>query len=543
MNSGRKFWSDKIKLVSRIIAVLIVSILLVDGIRPAFAMADEQEKQVTANLATKTIYKWTRITYDELVKMKACKDSFKAAIISERGRALMDTSYGRDMETWPMNTHQLTDKDYPGLNGLSDTMYTAQKVGLVTIERWTNDGDNGNRPMIRIKSDHNNQFLSLLYYKEKDSNTKRNYRLGFTDDPRVVGSGSNFGVSNITVWKGSYGNRYMKFQFNIPGKGDEYIFNSAVGKPFAHSNDTDYDEDDEEEDKEYSVPEKFEREQNKISDFIIYKVTEEKWSCLANDFTVNPGQLLRFNSKVYIGKDVTLTVDEDAVFTIDGLVMSDGTIKNKGTTVLQKNAVLQPLMPVEKFGKFICEKGGDLVLMEGSKMLCRDQFILDEGSTCINFGTILSVNGITMNNSYFDNRQSGFFIAGYDVYPSVFASGKRSASIGSPYTNSRKNAYIYLDYENTGNFQKKEIYKLYGKMKTVKLNGRSKFINHGCVVRNARLLKSPDSVYDNNPKENSGSEINTDNDIKIFEEFLNKEAKGIWYWREDGGVYPESYWS
>lgn len=522
MNSGRKFWSDKIKLVSRIIAVLIAGILLVDGIRPAFVMADEQEKQVTANLATKTIYKWTRITYDELVNMKARKDSFKAAIVSARGKALMDTSYGSDMETWPMNTHKLTDSDYPGLNGLADTMYTAQKVGLVTIERWTDDGDNGNRPKIRIKSDHNNQFLSLLYYDEEDSNTKRNYRLGFTDDPRVVGSGSNFCVSNITVWKGYYGNKYMKFHFNIPSKRDEYIFNNADGKPFAHSNSTDDD-----------VPNAFDSDENNISDFIIYKVTEEKWSCLARDFTVNPGQLLRFNSKVYIGKGVTLTVDEDAVFTIDGLVMSDGTIKNRGTTVLQKNAVLQPLMPAKQYGKFICEKGGDLVLMEGAKMLCRDQFILDEGSTCINFGTILSVNGITMNDSYFDNRQSGFFITGYDVYPSVFAAGSRSASIDRPYTNSWGTAYIYEHY----NYIKgKDEYELCGEMKTVKLNGRSKFINHGCVVRNARLVKSPDSVYDSNSKENSGSEINIDNTIKKFEEFLNKEIKD-WFWQEDGRVY------
>ena len=243
-----------------------------------------------------------------------------------------------------------------------------------------------------------------------------------------------------------------------------------------------------------------------------------------------------------MAKGVTLTVEEDAVLLLDGTVMYDGDIKNKGTTVLQKGAVLQSLTSSTSLGSFTCD-GGDLLVMRDAKLLCKQGFALNPGGTCINFGIILVPENFSMNNSCFENRSGGTLILGYDIYPSSFESG--SLNNYYHYSNSWQTGTISkgileerLYNKKTKQYDHLERWNLYGKIPSINIMGNSKLINQGVVKRCARINKASDAVYE---AKDSGKELNYDDYIAKLENFYDTYSRGQWYWDSKGYIKGSVY--
>ena len=174
MKRGRNFWADREWIGRKFIAVLLMGILLLESMAPVPAEAADGFE-----LSTKIIYKWKRLSYNDIDAMSEDEEC-RVAIVTRKGKALLDT--GRcDMGSFPLACRELTDTDYPGLSSDGDTLYTAQNIGLVKMKRMENDSDNDDRPKIRFQTEHNNKWLSVMKYPEKDAIMKLNYRIRHID--------------------------------------------------------------------------------------------------------------------------------------------------------------------------------------------------------------------------------------------------------------------------------------------------------------------------------------------------------------------------
>lgn len=495
------------RIAVKILSMFMISAFILQMFIPASVRAEEQKLTVM-----KKIYTWEILTYNDIQKMSRGQ-SCRVAIVTRYGNALLDT--GRcNMDSSLISCKSLNDTDYPGLaDGTFTKAYTSQNVKLMELIRSDDDKDNKNNPRIMLRSEHNGKLLGMKKYDKKDSILNRSYRFGYFDSSEYDGNNT----TKFTVWRGyNDSGTYMKFQFNLPGKTDEYVFVTKSGQLLVHSNKTD----------DYVDYEFFDSKND--SDVRMYKVTEKEWSCITTDHKVASGQVLRLDGNIYIAPGKTITVSDDAVLIINGTVMSDGTIDNRGTTIIQKNSVFQPLSSAEASGKYKSE-GGDLILMKNAKMLCKDGFVLGKGSTCINYGLLMLPQGFSMTSSCLENRKGSSLILGKEISPSIFESG--SLQSNCEYSGSRKNWYVQR-YYMVGN---ESSYYLSGSVNSGYMTENSKLINQGEINKDIHLEVSNDSVYET---KNGGKEYNRDSELKTLEDFYTKcyGGKNNWYWNANGKI-------
>ena len=539
MNSMIDFFTGRRRTGSRILAVLLVSTFVMGNITPAIvsAVGDlEQTGQMTLAAGedgdaaasgtasgeklevetTKTLYKWERVaSIDDLPK-----NDWTAALVWENNGSnyLLDTTpsgkgYVSSLKSWPIEGSRITDEKYAGLQaGVesgADEFYIAQDIDLVTMSYQGKDKDNDNKPVFWLKMDgmvkNNEKNVWLSVHNYKDRNKINSWRFIYTDNPRMDYDSSIF--SNWTAWQGSAGSNYITFRLNLKkGMADEYIYQKD-------STILNYENKDSYKD---------------APGFKIYKVTEETYSCLAKDYTVQSGQTQRLND-VYIAKDVTLTVEEDAVLLLSGVIMYDGNIVNNGTVILQEDGVLQPLTASDLLGNFTCPQG-DLLVMKGAKLLCPRGLSLSTGATCVNFGIMLVSGEFNMNNAFFENRKGGTLLLGFSIYPAGFSGGSMKSN--NTYAGSWVDGTVKENAVHGGPIPR---YYVSGKIYAANILGNSRLINCGVVNRQTRLVLSTDAVYETR---DDGKALDADEAIQNMEKYYDDcVGPTQWYWTADGRLY------
>ncbi len=167
-----------------------------------------------------------------------------------------------------------------------------------------------------------------------------------------------------------------------------------------------------------------------MGEFAMYIGTKETLSAITSDITISSGQVTSFNDYVYIQPGVTVTIEKGGVLSVSGTLFNNGAILNNGgDIVVQKNAAIDQLNIADKAGGVIACDGGDLVIFSGGfvsvgkteKFVSADTdygygFVLRNGSTCVNFGTlVVGSSGYVISGSTLDNRASANMFFDYKV--------------------------------------------------------------------------------------------------------------------------------
>ena len=167
-----------------------------------------------------------------------------------------------------------------------------------------------------------------------------------------------------------------------------------------------------------------------MGEFAMYIGTKETLSAITSDITIASGQVASFNDYVYVKPDVTITIEKGGVLSVSGTLFNNGAILNNGgDIVVQKNAVIDQLNIADKAGGVIACDGGDIVIFSGGfvsvgkteKFVSADTdygygFVLRNGSTCVNFGTlVVGSSGYVISGSTLDNRASANMFFDYKV--------------------------------------------------------------------------------------------------------------------------------
>ncbi len=193
--------------------------------------------------------------------------------------------------------------------------------------------------------------------------------------------------------------------------------------------------------------------------FVMYVGYKETLSAIRSDCTIDSGQVANYDGFVYIEPGVTVTVERGGVLSISGVLYNNGTIKNKGgDVVVQKNACIEQLCIGDGVGGVICCDGGDLVILSGGRVSVGktesyssykteygNGFVLRNGATCTNFGTlVVSCSAYVVSGATLDNRASGSMFFEYKP---------KSTYSGSLYSLSMASVASVDTYESLASYQ------------------------------------------------------------------------------------------
>ena len=161
--------------------------------------------------------------------------------------------------------------------------------------------------------------------------------------------------------------------------------------------------------------------------FRIYKGTKTTYSCLNNNFTIDPDQVLIVDSNVVITEDATLTVPEGAVLVVKkGALFVNGSLEVKGGTVLvEDGGIIMPFESKKKGCNIALYEGGTLIIRSGGKVYAgcpKDKLVTGadgayfdaySGSTIINYGLLAVGKTYFLDGSLVENHKNAKMYLGY----------------------------------------------------------------------------------------------------------------------------------
>lgn len=163
-----------------------------------------------------------------------------------------------------------------------------------------------------------------------------------------------------------------------------------------------------------------------MSEMVMYVGRQETWSAITHPITVKSGQVQNIDGYVYVEPNAGITVEPGGVLSIQGTLYNNGYIYNQGDVLLQKDASIETFRLEGGSGGVICCDGGDLILLSGARIApgwCSydatygNGFVLRNGATCTNFGTIvLQNNAYLESGAALDNRETGTVMFGYKLW-------------------------------------------------------------------------------------------------------------------------------
>lgn len=187
--------------------------------------------------------------------------------------------------------------------------------------------------------------------------------------------------------------------------------------------------------------------QDDYDNFYIYQQTEYTATAYRQDVTVGAGKTMDIGSGLWLADGMTLTVEKGAVLNVTGQFLCNGTIRNNGgTVILQPGAKVYAMAKDETLGgdAYISD-GGRLILMKDSYlMLGNSKFCdsagsasyptgirMENGATCVNFGTLIAPHGILLNDSQLLNRAEGRVYCGLEYPKSLLSTFVKEVNLGN----------------------------------------------------------------------------------------------------------------
>ena len=150
-------------------------------------------------------------------------------------------------------------------------------------------------------------------------------------------------------------------------------------------------------------------------EFRIFLGTEHAVPTLSENFTVQADQITTLGRPLYyIPKGVTLTVENEGVLSVDGMLLNDGEIvvKDGGLLILKDGAKVMPLTKYDNDCGKITSSGS--VVVEEDALLCGGALngIRILGGGVVNYGILAAEDFYVSENYAIENRGDGWVFAG-----------------------------------------------------------------------------------------------------------------------------------
>ncbi len=273
------------------------------------------------------------------------------------------------------------------------TFRTAENISHMTLYYQGEDSDNGNARQYKLITEKTGSTLYALHCTDTFFDDGFEEKSG-TGDSSVISVLTPGTLSNVSITSG----RVSLFS-NISGADSKIRIDKTSGDVYSTRSAL-WD----------------------MAQFAMYVGYKEEFSAIQSDCTIGSGQVANYNGYVYIKPGVTITVEKGGVLCVSGVLYNNGTIiNNGGDIVVQKNAAIEQFCLADSPGGVICCDGGDLVILSGGcvtvgksetysdyKTGIGSGFVLRNGATCTNFGTlVVGCNAYVVSGATLDNRASG----------------------------------------------------------------------------------------------------------------------------------------
>lgn len=150
--------------------------------------------------------------------------------------------------------------------------------------------------------------------------------------------------------------------------------------------------------------------------FRIYSSNTVEYDAIVKSFTVGRGATYSIDRRLILDEGVTITVEDGGILTVDNQLLNNGRIvvKNGGTVVVNEGGYIMAY-DAKKEGKITLD-GGNLVIMDGAKVICdQNGGVLEakNGASILNRGLLLVGDTLILNNnSYLKNESTAMLLLG-----------------------------------------------------------------------------------------------------------------------------------
>lgn len=136
--------------------------------------------------------------------------------------------------------------------------------------------------------------------------------------------------------------------------------------------------------------------------FRIYTYRPVEYDAIVKSFTIGKGATYSIDKQLIVNEDVTITVENGGVLTVDRELLNNGKIvvKNGGTVIVNEGGCIMSY-DQNALGEIRLD-GGNLVIMDGAKVICDQSegaLLAENGATILNRGLLMVGDRLLMYRS------------------------------------------------------------------------------------------------------------------------------------------------
>lgn len=136
--------------------------------------------------------------------------------------------------------------------------------------------------------------------------------------------------------------------------------------------------------------------------FRIYTYRPVEYDAIVKSFTIGKGATYSIDKQLIVNEDVTITVENGGVLTVDRELLNNGKIvvKNGGTVIVNEGGCIMAY-DQNALGEIRLD-GGNLVIMDGAKVICDQSegaLLAENGATILNRGLLMVGDRLLMYRS------------------------------------------------------------------------------------------------------------------------------------------------
>ncbi|MBR6396123.1 MAG: hypothetical protein IKS09_04060 [Lachnospiraceae bacterium] len=320
----------KSKTIKVLTALIMIICLALTGFPFAGHKPSVKAKTATPKYGTMKVWRW-----DKLDNLGDRTDSFWALIMYEAdGKTYFSSGDGgRDKTHWSSSSTEVN----PYISSKSRTFYTRERLDSPYFEYKGSDGSNANCRKYYLTMYVGNDKKNRINWK----GTEDIQRSDHTDQISVIDS-KQYAQKGQSMDTGEF-----KMFFNKSAANDIFLFGRA-GEFYGDGSGGGW----------------------PGTKFTLYQGTEDTYSCLNNNYTIDPDQVLIVDSDVIITEDATLTVPEGAVLVVkEGALFVNGTIVlNGGTMLVEKGGLVMPFESKKNGCRIVINNAGSLIVRSGGRV-------------------------------------------------------------------------------------------------------------------------------------------------------------------------------
>jgi hypothetical protein len=150
--------------------------------------------------------------------------------------------------------------------------------------------------------------------------------------------------------------------------------------------------------------------------FRIYTYRPVEYDAIVKSFTIGKGATYSIDKQLIVNEDVTITVENGGVLTVDRELLNNGKIfvKNGGTVIVNEGGCIMSY-DQNALGEIRLD-GGNMIIMDGAKVICDQSegaLLAENGATILNRGLLMVGDRLLLyRNAFLKNESNAMLLVG-----------------------------------------------------------------------------------------------------------------------------------